>query len=70
MIYLNIKSEFRTIIVNLRSMKSVWLKFKEHFEPDNKFSHMQLFTELCSSKIDRNESVDLFAVQLRRTEIQ
>ena len=62
--------EFRKIIENIENAKAAWLKFREHFEPDNKSRHIQLFSELCNCKTEKNEGVDPFAPRLRRTDTQ
>lgn len=65
-LYLNIDPEYRKVIENVTEASEIWKTLKQHFLPDNRARHMQLFTELCNCRIGSNEVVDLFAARITR----
>lgn len=65
-IFLNLTPQFKTIIQHCKTPKEAWLLLNQHFEPDTRSRHMQLFTEFFNCKIHQNEPVNMFAARIRK----
>ncbi|GFR07600.1 CCHC-type domain-containing protein [Trichonephila clavata] len=64
-LYLNITTEYRSIIEKVTDPAEAWKLLRDKFRPDNRSHHMQLFSEFFQCRIEQNERVNIFLLELK-----
>ncbi|GFS97431.1 retrovirus-related Pol polyprotein from transposon TNT 1-94 [Trichonephila clavipes] len=65
-LYLNISTEYRSIIENVTDPAEAWKLLRDNFRPDNRSYHIQPFNELFRCKIQPNEKLNIFTSRMKR----
>ncbi|GFX89230.1 copia protein [Trichonephila clavipes] len=65
-LYLNISTEYRSIIENVTDPVEAWKLLRDNFRPDNRSYHLKLFGEFFQCRIQPNEKLNIFSSRLKR----
>ncbi|GFR08204.1 CCHC-type domain-containing protein [Trichonephila clavata] len=65
-LYLNISTEYRSIIENVTDPAEAWTLLRDNFRSDNRSHHMQLFSEFFQCRIQPNEKVNIFSTIIKK----
>ncbi|GFW22179.1 retrovirus-related Pol polyprotein from transposon TNT 1-94 [Trichonephila clavipes] len=60
-LYLNISTEYRSIIENVTDPVEAWKLLRDNFRPDNRSYHLKLFGEFFQCRIQPNEKLNIFS---------
>lgn len=66
LIYLNIEPEFKRLIEDCQVPVDGWERLHKNVHPDSRTHHMTLFNELMEEQIRYGESINLFAMRLKK----
>ncbi|GFR00850.1 retrovirus-related Pol polyprotein from transposon TNT 1-94 [Trichonephila clavata] len=64
--YLNISTEYHSIIENIIDPAEAWKLLRDNFQPDNRSHRMQLFSEFFQCRIQPYEKVNIFSARIKR----
>ncbi|GFY02293.1 copia protein [Trichonephila clavipes] len=65
-LYLNISTEYRSIIENVTDPVEAWKLLRDNFRPDNRSYHLKLFGEFFQCRIQPNEKLNIFSSRIKR----